>query len=373
MRIAQVAPLFVPVPPRHYGGTERVVSTLTEELVRRGHDVTLYAAGSSKTSARLRSVANAPLWELQPNDPLAYRILQAETVVRDSSDFDLIHSHVDYLPWLAGERLQAPVVTTLHGRLDQPEARALLRQFRDQPLVSISRGQRRPVADLGLNWLGTVHHGFDLAHRYRLGAGDGGYLLFLGRVSPEKGTATAIRIAQRAGLPLKIAARIEPNDTAYFEREVKPHLGHPMVEWLGEQDDAGKNALLGGARALLAPIEWDEPFGIVIIEALAAGTPVISRPRGSLPELVRQGEHGFLVETEGEMVEAVALVDHIDRRACREWAIRMFSVERMVDAYERIYASVAARPEPRYERPAVSLLRGRDERDFESVAAAGQH
>jgi glycosyltransferase involved in cell wall biosynthesis len=353
LRIAQVAPLSLPVPPQRYGGTERVVATLTEGLSQRGHEVTLFAAGTSLTSARLHATVSRPLWEMQPEDPLAYRVLQVEELVRESRRFDVIHSHVDYLAWLAGDRIAAPMVTTLHGRLDVPELRPLLQAFRHQPLVSISAGQRRPVKDLPLNWVGTVHHGFPLGESYRLGPGDGGYLVFLGRVSPEKGTAAAIRIAIRAGLPLKLAARIDRSDRPYFENEVRPFLEHPLIQWIGEQDDRGKNELLGAALALLAPIEWDEPFGITIVEALAAGTPVISRPRGSLPELVRHGEHGFLVETEDEMVAALSQLEFIDRRRCREWAVRQFSVEQMVDGYERVYHAVLARARARAQQPAV--------------------
>jgi glycosyltransferase involved in cell wall biosynthesis len=372
MRIAQVAPLFVPVPPRRYGGTERVVSALTEELVRRGHEVTLYAAGSSRTSARLRAAVPVPLWELRPCDPLAYRIVQVEEVIRESADFDIIHSHVDYLPWLAGDRLRAPVVTTVHGRLDVAEARAVLRLFRQQPVVSISTAQRRPLLDLRLNWVGTVHHGFNLAEQYRLGDGDGGYLLFLGRISPEKGASAAIRIALKAGVPLKIAARIEPNDANYFEDEVKPLLDHPLVEWLGEQDDRSKNRLLGRATALLSPIEWDEPFGLAIIEALAAGTPVISRPRGSLPELVRHGEHGFLVDSEEEMVEAVHQAGRLDRRVCRAWAVTRFSVDRMTDAYERIYETLSIRHVVPAQRAPVALWAVADDATGDPVSATAR-
>jgi glycosyltransferase involved in cell wall biosynthesis len=252
--------------------------------------------------------------------------------------------------------MAAPIVTTLHGRLDLPELRALLRMFRRQPLVSISAGQRRPVLDLPLNWVGTVHHGFPLGQTYALGPGDGGYLVFLGRVSPEKGPAAAIRVAIRAGLPLKLAARIDPSDQRYFDQEIKPYLGHPLIQWVGEQDDRAKNELLGRALALLAPIEWDEPFGIVIIEALAAGTPVISRARGSLPELVRHGEHGFLVDSEDDMVDAIRRAASLDRRRCREWAVTRFSVERMVDGYEHVYQAVLSQASFRSRWPA-SLIR----------------
>lgn len=344
MRIAQVAPLAVRVPPKRYGGTERVVHAISEELARRGHDVVLFAAGTSDAPGELVATCPRPLWEMKAVDPFAYRVLQAESVVRRSTEFDLIHSHVEYLPWLAGERLRAPILTTLHGRLDIPEFGQLLRAFPNQALVSISNAQRRPLADLDLNWVATVHHGFRLRHAYPLGAGDGGYLAFLGRISPHKAPQTAIRVALRAGVPIKIAARVSPVDQAFFEQEVKPLLDHPLVEWLGEQDDRGKAKLLAGAAAMLLPIEWDEPFGIAFIEALAAGTPIISRPRGSVPELIRHGEHGFLVWNEDEMVAAVRHLGEIDRRACRRHALECFSVERMVDGYEQAYRLVAAMP-----------------------------
>jgi glycosyltransferase involved in cell wall biosynthesis len=342
MRIAQVAPPFVRIPPRCYGGTERIVQILTEELVQRGHHVTLFAAGGSVTSAELHATAPAPLWELNVNEPLAYRALQIEEVIERSGEFDLIHSHIDHLPWLAGNRILAPLVTTLHGRLDLKELQPLLHRNRGQMLVSISDSQRRPVHDLGLSWIATVHHGLP-ADLYRLGNGTGNYLVFLGRISPEKDPVTAIRIALRAGIPIKIAARIDPMhpiDFPYYEDEVRPLLDHPLIEWMGEIDDQAKDVLLGQARAMLVPLDWDEPFGLTFLEAMATGTPIISRPRGSLPEIMRHGEHGFLVESEDEMVEACQAVVHIDRAACRDWALREFSVERMVDGYELAYETV---------------------------------
>ncbi len=340
MRIAQVAPLFVRVPPERYGGTERVVHALTEALVARGHDVTLFAAAGSCTSARLEASAPAPLWELAPADPLAYRVLQVEDVVRSSDQFDVIHSHVDYLPWLAGERLKAPVVTTLHGRLDLPEIKAVLRTARGWPLVSISDAQRRPVDDLDLNWVTTVHHGLDLESTYGFGEGAGGHLVFLGRMSPEKNPAAAIRVAISSGVPLKIAGRVDAEELDYFEAEIRPLLDHPLVEWVGEQDDRAKNALLGTARALLMPIDWDEPFGLSFIESLACGTPVISCPRGSLPEIVRHGRDGFLHEDEDGLARACHEVLTLDRARCRADALDRFSAETMARAYERAYAVV---------------------------------
>lgn len=349
MRIAQVAPPFVKIPPARYGGSERVVHVLTEELVRRGHDVTLFAAGTCETAAHLIPACARPLWEMGVADPLAVRVLQVEEVVRLSGEFDVLHSHVDYLPWLAGDRLRAPLVTTLHGRLDLPELRRLFCAYRGQALVSISNAQRRPLADLALNWAATVHHGLNLEGIYRLGAGKGGYLVFLGRIAPEKDPVIAIRVAIQAGLPLKIAARVDPVDAQYFQTQVEPLLGHPLIEWVGELDDHGKGQLLEGALALLMPVAWEEPFGLVFIEALATGTPVISRPRGSIPELIRHGENGFLAESEEELVAACYAAASIDRAECRREAITRFSASRMVDDYERVYRALSRTQRERSE------------------------
>ena len=356
MRIAQVAPLFVKIPPVRYGGTERVVSALTEELVRRGHDVTLFAAGTCETSARLHPVCPQPLWDMDLADPLAVRIQQVEEVVRLSAEFDVIHSHVDYLPWLAGERLRADLITTFHGRLDLPELRPLFRSYQGQALVSISNAQRRPLADLGLNWVATVHHGLSLGETYRFGTGGAGYLAFLGRIAPEKDPVSAIKVAIRAGLPLKIAARVDPVDLEYFRTEVEPLLQHPLIEWVGELDDRGKDELLGGAIALLMPVAWEEPFGLVFIEALATGTPVISRPRGSLPELIRDREDGFLAESEAELVQACHLASSLDRAGCRRRALERFSVSRMADDYESAYGKLAPRRRPPPARSRTRLV-----------------
>lgn len=338
-----MAPLAVRVPPAAYGGTERVVSILTEELVRRGHEVTLFAAGGSQTSARLRAGSAAPLWEIDKPDQVGYAILQAEDVVEHSGEFDVIHSHVDSLLWPFVSRLAAPLVTTLHGSLELPLERALLRHFGGQPLVSISDSQRKPVRDLELNWIATIHHGLPPAAFPARGEGDGGYLLFLGRIAPEKGPVIAIRAAQRARIPLKIAARVGPEDRRYFEDAVAPLLSDPLVEWLGEVAEQEKIELLRHAVALLLPVQWDEPFGMVFIEALACGTPVISSRRGSLPELVRQGVNGFLVEGGDALVEACRAAGRLSRGACRESAADRFSAARMTGAYEAAYHQVIAR------------------------------
>jgi glycosyltransferase involved in cell wall biosynthesis len=340
LRIAQVAPLFVRVPPARYGGTERVIYELTEELVRRGHDVTLFADATSETSGRLRAVAPVPLWELESHHRIPYQIAQVDEVVSSAQNFDVIHWHIDYMHWLLAGQVRTPWLTTLHGRLDSDSVRRLFIRYPGQPVVSISDAQRRPLAGVPANWIATVHHGLGLAQTYELGAGDGGYVAFVGRSSPEKGIVTAIKVAIRAGVPIKIAARVGESHKAYHEKEVVPLLGHPLVEWLGEVTESQKARLLAGAMALLMPIDWDEPFGLSFIEALAAGTPVITRPKGALPGLMRHGEHGFFAESEDELVDSCLRVQLIDRAACREWAISRFSTGRMVDAYESAYRRV---------------------------------
>ncbi len=340
LRIAQVAPLSIRVPPVRYGGTERIVFELTEELVQRGHDVTLFAAGTSLTSALLWAGSPKPLWELEPHDRIAYEVAQVEDVVRRSRRFDIIHWHIDYLHWFAVRRTATPSVTTLHGRLDGASVRRLFVASPYQPVISISEAQRRPLAAIDANWVATVHHGLNLAESYELGTGEGGYLVFLGRSSPEKDLATAIRVAIRARIPLKIAARIGTAHTSYHESEVADLLNHPLVEWLGEVDQTEKARLLAGAAALLMPVNWEEPFGLAFIESLAAGVPVITRPRGALPEIMRHGEHGFFAESEDDLVEACKSIGSIDRSRCRDWAITNFSTGRMAGNYEAAYASV---------------------------------
>ena len=340
LRIAQVAPLFVRVPPERYGGTERVVSALTEELVRRGHEVTLFAAGTSATAARLWSGSPLPLWDLDAHQRIAYEIAQVEDVVSSSGRFDLIHWHTEYLHWLVNEEMRTPSVTTLHGRLDGASLRQLFARHSSHPVISISNAQRRPLSGLELNWVATVYNGLDLARTYRLGSGDGGHLVFVGRSTPEKDLATAIRVAIRCGMPLKIAARIAPADLDYHRSHVVPLLGHPLVHWLGEASEEQKVALLEHAIALLMPINWEEPFGLSFIEALAAGTPVITRPMGALPEVMRHGEHGFFCDDEDDMVDACRRIDLIDRGACRSWALHRFSHVQMADGYESAYQRI---------------------------------
>jgi len=342
VRIAHVAPLYERVPPMLYGGTERVVSYLVEEQVRRGHDVTLFASGDSRTGGAL--VAPVPRGlrlDQSGGDPLAPHMLELAQVFERAEDFDLIHCHVDYLAFPFCRLVATPTVHTLHGRLDLPHLRPLMSHFSEVPLVSISDAQRRPLEDLHLTWAATVHHGLPL-ETYRLGSGRGGYLAFLGRISPEKRPDLAIGAARRAGLPLKIAAKVDAVDRAYFEREIEPLLADPLLEYLGEIGEADKMGFLGDAAALLFPIDWPEPFGLVMIEALACGTPVIARPHGSVPEIITPGRTGFIADTVDEIVEAVRHLDRIDRAACRREAETRFSVEHMVDDYEAVYETLGA-------------------------------
>ena len=314
MRIAQIAPLYERVPPLMYGGTERVVSYLTEELVRLGHDVTLFASGDSITAARLRApCALAARLDASCKDPLARHILMLGAVYEHAEEFDIIHCHTDYLCLPLARLAPAPTLLTLHGRLDMPELGPLYAAYADIPLVSISDEQRTPLPKA--NWVATIYHG--LPDLYRYTPQSGRYLLFLGRISPEKRPDTAIRVAQRAGIPLRIAAKVDPVDVDYFENEIRPLLDDPLIELVGEVGEEGKNELLGGALALLFPIDWPEPFGLVMIESLACGTPVIARPRGSVSEVIRHGETGWVCESEDEMVDAVQRIGEIDRAACR--------------------------------------------------------
>jgi glycosyltransferase involved in cell wall biosynthesis len=348
MKIAQVAPLYESVPPKLYGGTERVVSTLTEELVRLGHDVTLFASGDSITRARLETVSPRSL-RLDPSniDPLARHFLLLERVFAQSERFDVLHFHLDYLHFPISRRVRVPTVTTLHGRLDIPDLAPLYREFTDMPVVSISESQRRPLPQA--SWRGTVHHGL-APDSYAYREGRGGYLAFLGRISPEKRVDRAIEIARRAGRRLRIAAKVDRVDEKYYEEEIRPLLDDPHVSFLAEIGESQKNSFLGDASGLLFPIDWPEPFGLVMIEAMACGTPVIARPCGSVPEVMRSGRTGFVGDTVDDMVEAVKRVDSIDRAECRRWVEQRFSVERMVDDYEAIFRRRASSAAMRRQR-----------------------
>lgn len=339
LRIAQVAPLAESVPPRKYGGTERVVSVLTEELVARGYDVSLFASGDSVTAARLvpvvpQALRSEPSCETQ----LPYLLLQLERLKQRASSFDVIHFHEPFVNYLAARHCLPPSVTTVHGRLDIADLVPLQCEYRELPLVSISFAQREPMP--WANWVANVYHGYDPA-RFRFSAEHDGYLVFVGRIAPEKGPDRAIRIALAAGLPLKIAAKVDKVDQAYFETVVRPLLDHPLVEFVGEVDDAEKQALFGGALGSLLPISWPEPFGLTVIEAMACGTPTIAFRAGSIPEVLKHGESGFIVENEEEAVRCVGRLPTLDRKAVRIAFERSFTASRMVDQYIRIYERLA--------------------------------
>lgn len=338
MRIAQVAPLFEAVPPARYGGTERVVSHLTEELVRRGHEVTLFASGDSVTDARLVAVTERAVRQDDGNREAlgVAHTRQLALVLARAHEFDVIHCHVDHPAFLYSRLVRTPMVHTLHGRLDLPCLAALFGELPDIPLVSISDSQRTPVAGLDLRWVGTVHHGLPL-ERFPFRAEPGSYLAFLGRLSPEKRPDLAIEIARRVGLPLRIAAKVDPTERAYFDAEIRPQLDDPLVEYIGEIGDTDKPAFLGGALALLFPIDWLEPFGLAMIEAMACGTPVIARPCGAVPEVVVPGLTGFVGESIVDLVDGVKRIETIDRAECRRHVEARFSVERMADGYEAVY------------------------------------
>jgi glycosyltransferase involved in cell wall biosynthesis len=338
MRIAHVAPLYERVPPMLYGGTERIVSYLVEEQVRRGHEVTLFASGDSRTDAQMVApVPRALRLDTGLGDPLAPHVVELSQVFDQADEFDLIHCHLDYLAFPFSRLVATPTVHTLHGRLDLDHLRLVMAHFADVPLVSISDAQRRPLEHLELNWVATVYHGLPI-ETYSVGTGAGGYLAFLGRISPEKRPDLAIAAAKGAGMPLKIAAKVDPVDRVYFEREIEPLFDDPLIEYVGEIGESDKPRFLGDAAALLFPIDWPEPFGLVMIEALACGTPVITRPCGSVPEVITPGRTGFIADTVDDLVEAVRHVDRLDRAVCRREAETRFSVERMVDDYEAVYA-----------------------------------
>lgn len=336
MRIAQVAPLYESVPPKLYGGTERVVSYITEELVRAGHEVTLYASGDSRTSARLRSVCKRAL-RLEGGKllaPLAHHLNLIETVVQDADEFDIVHFHLDYLPFSQIRRLEIPAVTTLHGRLDIPDLYPLFREFDDMRLISISDAQREPMP--WASWLATVHHGIpeDL-HRPTYSPGD--YLAFLGRISPEKRVDRAIEIAGKVGMPLRIAAKIDETDRTYFDTEISDMLVDSDVEYIGEIGEEEKAEFLGNAAALLFPIDWPEPFGLVMIESMACGTPVIAFRGGSVAEIIDDGVTGFIVESVDEAVRTVQRIASLDRKACHERFLDRFTARRMCEQYLSAY------------------------------------
>lgn len=339
MRIAQVSPLYESVPPRGYGGTERVVAYLANELVALGHEVTLFASGDSYTKARLEACAPRAL-RSDPHaiEPIARHLVELERVFRAAAAFDVVHAHVDYLAFPFARRVPVPVLSTLHGRLDLEPLVPLYREYGDQCVVSVSDAQRLPLP--WLRWLGTVHHGLPRG-LYDFQPEPDDYLAFVGRISPEKRLDRAIEIAQRTDLPLRIAAKVDPVDVDYFRAVIRPLLDHPLVEFLGEVDDRGKNELLGGARALLFPIDWPEPFGLIMIEAFACGTPVVAWQHGSVNEVIEHGVTGFVCDDIGAAVRAVRALDGIDRAACRRAFEERFTADRMARDYLALYARLA--------------------------------
>ena len=342
MRIAQVAPLVESVPPTGYGGTERIVSYLTEELVRQGHEVTLYASGDSQTSANLVAcVPRALRLDEEVIDPLAHGIVELERVFADAHEYDVIHWHVDYLHFPVSRRLTVPSLTTLHGRLDIPDLQPVYAEFAEMPVVSISNDQRAPLKDA--NWIGTVHHGLPPDELTPSGE-VGDYLAFLGRMSPEKRADRAIEVARRTEMPIKLAAKVDAVDEEYFAAEIEPLLGSSHAEFVGEIGGDEKTELLSHARALLFPIDWAEPFGLVMIEAMACGTPVIAYRSGSVPEVIEDGVTGFIVDDIDGAVEAVGRLGELDRATVRASFEERFTAERMARDYLRLYEGLIGHP-----------------------------
>jgi glycosyltransferase involved in cell wall biosynthesis len=344
MRIAQVAPLYESVPPKYYGGTERVVSFLTEALVHQGHDVTLFASGDSVTQARLVPICRRSLrLDSTCIDPYAHHIRAIEMVFRNADDFDVLHFHLDYVHFPLSRRYALPTVTTLHGRLDIPDLVPLYQEFPDMPVVSISDSQRHPLS--WINWQDTIYHGLpdDL---YPFQSERGKYLAFIGRISPEKGIDQAIEVANRVGIKLMIAAKVDPADREYFAAVIKPMLKGPYVEYLGEIGEAEKGEFLGNAMALLFLINWPEPFGLAMIEAMACGTPVIARRNGSVPEVIEQGVTGFIVDDTNAATRAVEQVASLSRRRCYQEFKRRFTAGRMARDYVAVYRKLLSAGHP---------------------------
>jgi len=347
LRIAQVAPLYESVPPKLYGGTERVVSFLTEELVALGHDVTLFASGDSITKAKLIPACETSL-RLNENsiDQLAHHIVLLQLVQEEMDNFDVIHYHIDYLHYPLSRFAQTPQLTTLHGRLNIPDLKRLYAIYKDMPVVSISHAQRKPFPEI--NWTETVYHGLP-EKLFNPNVKDGKYLAFLGRVSAEKRLDRAIDIAIRSGIPIKVAAKVDTGDKKYFEQQIKKLLDHPLVEFVGEIGEGEKEEFLSNAIALLFPIDWPEPFGLVMIEAMACGTPVIAYKNGSVPEIIDHGLTGFIVENQDEAVMAVKNIGTLKRRDCRRTFEERFTATRMAGNYIKTYYQVMEGQRSKYD------------------------
>ena len=339
LKIAQIAPLYESVPPKLYGGTERIVAYLAEELMRRGHEVTLYAAGDSTATVPLAAGSPEAL-RLKGLDHLGpmFHLPMLSEVYENAGRFDVIHSHVDCLSFPLARNVQVPTVSTMHGRLDLGEMLPIYRSYSDMPVVSISNDQRRPLPEM--NWVGTVYHGLP-RNLLNFSPASGKYLAFLGRICPEKRPDLAIEVARRSGMPLKIAAKVDRLDRGYFDSIIKPMLSAPDIEFIGEINETEKQQFLGDALALLFPIDWPEPFGLVMIEALACGTPVIARPCGSVPEILCHGVTGFFGSTLEELVTGVQNIGAISRQKCREEFETRFTAEVMAENYERVYYRLA--------------------------------
>jgi glycosyltransferase involved in cell wall biosynthesis len=335
VRIAQVAPLYESVPPHAYGGTERVVAYLTEALVEIGHEVTLFASGDSVTSARLVPIVDRAL-RLNPSqpDPLVWHTLMLDRVLQAAASFDVIHFHIDVLQLPLMERCETPCVSTAHGRLDIPDLKSLFRRFTRPAMVSISNSQRQPVP--WANWRATVPHGLPV-DLYSLHEKPQDYFAFVGRISPEKRADRAIEIARACGMPLRIAAKVDPADRAYFESTIEPLLDDALVTFVGEIGEDAKNDFIGNARALLMPIDWPEPFGLVMIESMACGTPVIAYRNGAVPEVIDDGVTGFVVDNQEQAIAAAKNVASIDRRRCRKVFEQRFTAHVMARRYLEVY------------------------------------
>src|SRR5437588_462199 len=353
MRIAQVAPLYESCPPRLYGGTERVVSYVTEELVRLGHQVTLFASGDSRTAAMLEAGCEMALrLDDRCKDPLVYHLIMLDRLRRRADEFDIMHFHTDYLHFPLFADCWEKTLTTLHGRLDLPDLPVMMREYEMMPLVSISDAQRAPMP--WANWCGTVQHGLP-RHLHRLSNGSGGYLGFLGRISPEKAPDRAIEIARRARLPLKIAAKVDAVDQEYYESKIVPLLRDPLINFIGEIGEADKGAFLGNALALLFPIDWPEPFGLVLIEAMANGTPVIAWNCGAIPEIIDDGVTGFVVDSNEEALAAIGRLKLLNRLRIRHICERRFSAVAMAKRYLDVYARLVGGSAMEHERMSAGI------------------